>query len=319
MNDTKESIFRIGTAVSAVSAVVSAVLYAIAYKNSYDLSIRHFNPSITVTVFCILAALSVLSSTVSAILLRKSGKMTEHAPNYIESFILWMTAFMFIGFGFISLTTPASSTVSTSLADSSNGFSILSNVCSSAILPLTFISALPFICAASDKLRGCMIHSLTSFAPVLWGLCLLLKYYFDLKDMTLNDPELSITSLILSAIVIFLLSESRSTLNINTPSVYFFGSITALTVTGCFTTARIILSLTSGHAVPSLMENIIFFMISALALTRLISFESKVTPAEQNVPPTDTLRSEDDPAESEGEAKDAPSASPETADPGEAI
>ncbi len=283
MNDTKKLIYRIGSSISSITAIAAAILYVIAYRSSYNLSIRHFDPSAAVTAFCILLGISLAVTFVTSILMRKSGKLSEHAPNYIESFILWMTAFMFIGFGIISVSTPAAEPST----DYASQFSALSSVCASAIIPLTFISAIPFICAASDRLRGCIVHSITSLAPILWGVCLILKYYFDLTYMPLNDPELSVTSIILSAIIIFLISESRSTLNINSPAIYFCGNNLAVTVTGCLTTSRIILSLTSGHSIPSLMENIIFFMIAVLALTRLISFESKVTPIPVEAPAAD--------------------------------
>ncbi|MBQ6789619.1 MAG: hypothetical protein IJO81_05485 [Clostridia bacterium] len=269
MKEKNMLLFRIGTVASVIMAIAASVLYAVSYKSFYDVSIRHFNASAVVTAFVVFAVLTVLLNVGFCFCFRRQ-KMVEQGANQIESFVLWLCAFMFICYGVLTVASPDVPVYT------AEGMSPLAAFSAKAIGPLAILSAVPFVCAVSDKLRGSFVHGAASFVPVIWGVFLLFKYYFDLEEMPLNDPELSVTTICISAIVIFMLSESRSALGVANTPVYWLGSVSAFGIAGGVSTARIVLGIIADHNVPSLMENIIFFSVSALALTRLISFESRL-------------------------------------------
>ena len=269
MNSKKRNIFRICGISALALAVIASAFYAVAYSSDYDLSLRHFIPgSVTAVVFGVFFIISIAVVSVGAVLIRKSGKLLDKEPNQIETFALWLTTFMFLAFGVLSFMSPSN----TSTAQINIGV-----LASKLIGPLAIISAAAFALAASTRLRGTSWHALSSCFPILWGSCLLFKYYFDLEDMPLNDPELALTIVSISSLIIFFISESRCALGIATPSVSFFANCLAVCLGGCVSTVRIILSLVTTHNLPSLMENIIFFTISALAFVRLIVMEFKFT------------------------------------------
>lgn len=272
MNSKKISIFRIGGISAAFLSVFASVFYVIAYMNDYDITIRHFETgSVTATIFTVLFFIVAAVVTVCAILIRRGGKLSETDPSQIETFALWLTAFMFFAFGAISVAFAEPTLTSNSL---------IGTLASKLITPLALLSALPFVFAVSSRLRGSALHGFTSFFPIMWGVCLLFKYYFDIVDMPLNDPELALTTVCISALVIFFISEARSALGINSPAIAFFCNSIAVCVGGCVSTSRIILSLITTHTFPSLMENVIFFVISVLALVRLLVLEDKFTSPE---------------------------------------
>ena len=269
MKEKNVFLFRLGTLISVILAITASVLYAVSYKSFYDTSIRHFTPSAVVTAFVVFAVLTVVFDLCFSLCFRRQ-KMAERGANQIESFVLWLCAFMFICYGVLTIASPAVSSYSDDVV------SPLAVLSAKAIGPLALLSAVPFVCTVSDRLRGSVLHGFSSFIPVIWGVFILFKYYFDLVEMPLNDPELSVTTLCVSAIVIFLLSESRSAVGIANTSLYWLGSVSAFGIAGGVSTARIVLGIIADHNIPSLMENIIFFSVSALALTRIISFESRL-------------------------------------------
>ena len=267
MNSNKRSIFRIGSLSAIALSVLAAVFYAVAYSSDYDIELRHFSRgSVPAVIVAVLFGIVIAVVSASAILLRKSGTLKENEPNQIESYGLWLTSFIFIAFGMISIYYNTNT-----MTQGAVGIGVLA---SKVIAPLAILSCIPFI-LASTNLRGSNWHQLSTCFPILWGVALLFKYYFDLEDMPLNDPELALTILAISSLVVFFISESRSTFGINSPSVSFFGNCIAVCLGGSISTIRIILSLVTTHTIPSLMENIIFFIISALALIRLLMLEFK--------------------------------------------
>jgi len=272
MNSKKINIFRLGSISAAVLSVIASVFYVIAYTNDYDTSIRHFEAgSVAAIVFTVLFFTAVTVLTVCAILIRRGGSLNDAEPCQIETFALWLNAFMFLAFGAISVAFTTPSAESTSL---------IGNLASKLIDPLALLSALSFIFAVSSRLRNSALHGFTTFFPIVWGVCLLFKYYFDITDMPLNDPELALTTVCISSLVIFFISEARSALGMNSPAISFFCSGVAVFLGGCISTSRIILSLITSYTLPSLMENVLFFVISVLALVRLLVLERKFTATE---------------------------------------
>lgn len=274
MNSKKRSIFRFGGISAAALAVIASVFYVIAYLRDYDLALRHFSvESVTSVLFTVFFFAATAAVTVSAVLIRRGGTLSDTDPSQIETFALWLSAFVFFAFGAISVLFSQTATPSASF---------IGTLASKLITPLALLSAIPFALATSTRLRKTAIHGFTTFFPILWGVCLLFKYYFDLTDMPLNDPELVLTIVCISSLVLFFVSESRSALGISSPAISFFCSTIAFCLGGCISTSRIILSLITEHNIPSLMENVIFFVIAVLALIRLLVLERKFTAPEND-------------------------------------
>lgn len=278
MNQTKKSVLLLGGGASMLCSAVGAVLYSTAYSAFYDKAIHHYDPSPTVTAFAVLFALSVLISIVTAVFFRKLPPIQNTAPNQIESFILWFAAFMFFFFGVLSLTSQSSVPTDT-VVESAAAFSLLGKYCSTAAAPLAILSALSLAFSVSGRLHGTAVHRAASLIPILWGSCMLLKYYFDLRHAPLNDPEVILTSVCTAAMTLLFISEARLALGIGTPAISLFCNLTCLCLTGFVSAARIFLGITAGLTTPPLMENIIFFSTAAIALVRLVSFPEKLSSA----------------------------------------
>lgn len=287
MKEKNVLLFRIGTLVSVFLAIAASVLYAVSYKSFYDTSIRHFDSSAVVTAFVVFAVLTSLFVLGFSFCFKRQ-KMVEQGANQIESFVLWLCAFMFICYGVLTIASPAAPAYTVEAVSPLAAFS------GKVIGPLALLSAVPFVCAVSDRFRGSFVHGATSFVPVIWGVFLLFKYYFDLEEMPLNDPELTVTTLCVAAILVFMLSESRSALGVASAPLYWLGSVSAFGISGGISTARIVLGIIADHSIPSLMENIIFFSVSALALTRIISFESRLAEDEVREVITDEAYADED-------------------------
>lgn len=270
-SSTSVSVRRTVTAVSAVAgiiAAVGAVIYACAYKRSYDPIIHHYERgSALITVSAVLLFAALVCSVLPSVKLRKKYSLSDSTPSGSEILTYWLCAFMFIGFGIISVTEGYG-------ADTS---SAVGRICAFLEAPVSILSALPFICSASEKLRCGIVHRITSFFPVVWGICQIFKYYFDLSEIPLNDPELAITVTVVSSVVLFFLSESRNAMLTNSPAICSFASLAAVCFAGTISCARIILCFTDSLAFPSIMENVMLFCIALSALTRICALPSRIT------------------------------------------
>ncbi len=259
-----------GLLLSAAIAAVAAVLYATAYHTSYDTVYRHFERSShLIYVSGALFALSVALCAAISLSLRRRATLERRLPSPAETFSLWFSAFMFIGFGVVS-----------AIEWSAPSGSGIGAICQTALIPLAFLSAVPFALSASDKLRGGTAHRLTSVFPVLWCCALMFSYYFDLSEMPLNDPELILTICSLSSLIIFLLSECRRALGIITPPIALFSSAVAVSIAGTTSLARVVLFCTDNLAYPGVMELVMFFVLSLTALARALALPESLDAVE---------------------------------------
>lgn len=268
----------VGILLPTVTAVVAAVLYAVAYHTSYDTVYRHYERnSHLIFVSGLLFTLSVAICAIISLSVRHRAILKPHSAGAAEVFSLWFTGFMFIGFGIISVIERSEPT--------GTGIGVF---CQIALIPLAFLSAVPFALSASDRLRGGTAHRIMSIFPVLWCCILMLRYYFDLSEMPLNDPELILTICALSSLIIFLLSECRRALGIITPPIALFSSVAAAAIAGTTSIARIILFCTDSLAYPRIIELIMLFVISLTAFARaLVLPEYAEAPEVHEKPETD--------------------------------
>lgn len=295
MKNNKSIAVAVAAVASVALAIAAAVVYVIAFSKYYDMEIHHFASNCALaSVFPVLFALSAAAAVTIPVFLYRRGTLKDSAPNQAEAFILWFISFLFIALALLSMTSAQPGTVENEA--SSTGFlsglktmyktaftrapGVPMNfgaICTFLTLPLALLSAVPFIFSVSEKFRGSALHGAFTFAPILWGAGLLFKYYFDLTEMPLNDPELALTLVCISSVMIFFISESRNALGINSPAISAFASVITISLGGCTAVARIVLNLTKGTAIPPVMENIIFLSVSVLAILRLFTLRDRIT------------------------------------------
>ncbi len=288
---------KVATASALLLSAVGAVLYGIAYVNSYDPALRHFGADCAaVKVAFALFALAAALSAVCALALRGGLTLRPEDKSSSGSFVLWLTAFMFIGFTVASLLS----------GENVMSVSPFGSYCIKAIPVLSVLSALPFFCAAARRLSGSVLHSITAIAPVLWAAAVMFKYYFDLHEVPLNDPELTLTIVSLSAAILFFLTEWREALSIARPASSALSQLLCVCLAGPVSAARIVLYfiLENGILIPTLMECIMLFTVAALALYRLLSVPSRLAPEPESAVE----------GEAEAEAEAEPEVSENTAD-----
>ncbi|MBR5454014.1 MAG: hypothetical protein IKV54_08040 [Clostridia bacterium] len=259
--------YTAGVLTSAVFALAASILYIIAYHNSYDTVIRHFNiGAVLPYVFGSLMAASAIAFTVTSLLMRKKCTFEAASPKSAETFGLWMCGLMFLIFGVLSFS-----------AEPSANAAGLGALCTKALAPLAIVSAVPFFLRSSSYRNG-TLHAVSTFAPVLWGICIMFKYYFDLKEMPLNDPELTLTMVSISSAVIFFLCECRLALGIATPSVAAFSASAAACLTGSISVARAVLWRMDGHVIPAPTETLLLLSVAILAGCRLFELSGAFAP-----------------------------------------
>lgn len=259
--------FAVGAVSSAIIALVASVLYGIAYYTCYDKSLRHYEVGAPLPTVCgVLMLMSVIVFTVMSLILRKKTEFRSSAGNSFETFSLVFAAIIFFVFGIFSLTT----------GEVGHFASKLGEFCTKATAPLAMISSVYFFSASSESMRNNILFKIASFVPVLWGLSLLFKYYFALEDMPLNDPELTLTMVSVSAALVFFLSECRSALGINSVSGAVFSASAALCLTGSVSAARLVLWRLDGLATPSPVESVMLFAVAVVAGARLYSMRNSI-------------------------------------------
>lgn len=248
---------------SALSAAAAA-LYFIAYHTGiYERDIHHYAKSSPIpAAVAILLFLSFAVSIITALSVKKSDwNNSADLPSPSVSFGAYLTAFMFIGYFIASLYSWAPLPEDVGFGD----------ICSRVCIFLGLLSAVPFICDGSGRVRRGSFHRAMSFFPVIWGAFLMFKYYFDLKEIPLNDPELILTDISIAAVVLFFLTESRRALDITSPfkntAASFLASFIALPISA----VRILLCKTDSLSLPDMMENILLASIGIFAVLRIIN------------------------------------------------
>ena len=287
--------YTVGVIISAALSIAASILYIIAYHNSYDTVIRHFETGAVLPyVFGAFMALGTLVFTVSSLTMRKKYTLSDYTPKSAETFGLWMCGLMFLVFGVLSFSAEPS-------ADAAG----IGAFCTKALAPLAIVSAAPFLLRASSSTRGSSLHAVSTFAPVLWGICIMFKYYFDLKEMPLNDPELTLTMVSISSAVIFFLFECRLAIGTATPAVAVFATSAAAFLTGSISVARSVLWRIDGHIIPDPAETLLLLSVAVLAVCRLFELSGTLVPVirEEAAEATEEA-SENTTAETDCEAED---------------
>ncbi len=297
MFDTKlesaRKILRILFILAVICAAGAAVLYVLAFNAEYDTALHHYAAD-GILIKLASAALVVCAAAALAVYFMTKGKAAVgDTVSQAETFGVILTAFMFIAFGIVSFGDHS--------IDPVNGFAAF---CIKATPFLALLSSIPFICAASERLRGTTLHRVTSVFPVLCGTALIFKYYFDIQVVPLNDPEITLTLVPISAWVLFMLFEARLANGIAEPRHAGAAAIVGL-IPGVIGAGRIILYYKSGASpITTVMEDVMFAAIAVLALCRLVSLTGRLESAPEPDPEKDGKKkkkeekSSDEPSES---------------------
>lgn len=261
----------IGSICAAVLAVAASVLYFFAYRNCYDVTFRHYETGCAFPYIYgfMMLGVAVIFGVVALYLNRPSVEFSPEVKNR-DMFGLWLCAFMFIVFALYSLFGSTADATAVSFKE----VTAVGRICDTLLPPLALLSALSLFLAVSDRTRCTTLHAVAAFSPVLWSIGLVLKYYFDLDEMTLNDPELNLTMVALAGLVVFFLNECRFALGIATAATTVFAASVAIFLTGGITVARCVLFRTDALVIPTPIESAVFLASVVLAVCRLISLYS---------------------------------------------
>ena len=253
--------FRAACALSLTAGAAGSALYVSAFTSYYDTAIRHYDAVPVLYAFAALFILSVLLCAAASLSLRGRLCITNDVPCTFETFILWLTAFLFISFGAATMMSPSDAST----------LPAVPAICARLLPILSVLSAFSFVFSISSRLRGTAWHAASSLVPLFWTAALLFRYYYDLSEMVLNDPETSMTSLCIACAMLFFLAEARRAFAFLTPAFASFCYTAAASMTGFISISRIVLRIISDHSTPSLNENIAFAAIGLVSLARLYS------------------------------------------------
>ncbi len=248
--------YKIGIALAAVLGITGSVIYSIAYSNFYDKKSMHYTSTPALYIFGILICASLLAALLTACVLRKNLARTpsEIKMSVASKFFRIAAGLVFAVFFVYSLV--------------KGHWNVYTSFGRTLIVLSPFASA--SMIAGATSLRKKWPEILLSLIPVIWTGVLIFGYYFSRQSMPINSPEKSLTNVVIAALLLFLLSESRDSLDDVNPVLCIFSTASATFVAGTVSIARIILRLTCRLNHPTLKINVIFLAISLYAAARLL-------------------------------------------------
>lgn len=186
-------------------AAAAAVFYYRAVMSCFDVSIRHFEPSASVTAFIICAAVfTALSIASGAVLYRKST-----ASRQVGNSTLIDIAFVILGALILSraLTAlPDAFRSISSASQSSDG--VGKNEIIALVTPLFGVFASAYFITAPGRKKLEKVRSYLSFTAIIWALFETLSVYFD-SSRTINSPIKAILLCLSIVNMIFITEDVR--------------------------------------------------------------------------------------------------------------
>ena len=239
---------------SGVLGVLGAAAYLFAYANDYEPAVMHYkNGSALIVAAGVFFACSVIAALVCSFLLRKEKAKTVESSGSAALFFTLFTGLMFAAY--------AVSTVITAHGLPSGNLEL-------AAFFVSIAAAAGLAVRAFVKGRK-LLHAALSLFPALFFILLIFIYYFDFTTAPINSPEKGLTNVVLSAAVLFCISDSRDLLGRPGPAFPVFARICASFILTPMAAARIILRFTSGFASPSFIVNVLLLAVGLLAIFRL--------------------------------------------------
>lgn len=129
-----------------------------------------------------------------------------------------------------------------------------------------------FVLGVSPTRRGGKAHAIAGFFACLSVNFMLFKSYFDFT-LPLNSPIRNALTMMEAALLLFLLSETRSILGKNTPVFYYIATGIAVSVMGGIALGLLLVTLLVPAEIPegvSLLRCILCIMVSACAVFSLL-------------------------------------------------
>lgn len=257
MNNTKKT-SRFFALLSMLISAVGGSLIFFAFYSEYDLSIRHFEKSGTLSVAagCAVAAGILCTIAATVILSKKSCPLRTSDASSAAVFLSVFAGCLIIG------------NAATSVIFSESALSVLAVICGL----LAILSGVYMIISPLRVSKGNPAVILLSMAPSVWmGFSVISAY--RVHDTAMNDPfntyyALMLISLLLyftSSVGIALKPESRK-------GFYTFSSYLLLSVGGAVILSRLVLSLVQKSVFNvSVLESIMFLALYVYAAMEVFS------------------------------------------------
>lgn len=260
MNITKKT-FRLFALLSMLIAAVGGVLIFLAFYSEYDLSIRHFEVSSTLSVAAGCAvAVGVLCAIAAAIILSKKACPPRRPDSSAATmFLSVFTGCLIIGNAAVSVIFRESA------------LSVLAVICGI----LATFSGMYMIISPFRLSKGKSAVMLLSLAPSLWmGFSVISAY--RVTDTAMNDPFNTYYALVLISLLLYFTSSVGVALSPGSRrGFYTFSSYLLLSVGGAAILSRLILSLVQKSAFNvSVLESIMFLALYVYAAIGVFSQEA---------------------------------------------
>ncbi len=261
----------------------AAVVYFFAFRKYYDPELHHFDPTILVTVGLILFICTLIAAVITLAWAPRKEYLDYDNSTSAESFGTAFLAFIFLGSGIV-----------TYISGMKYTGTMIGSVCSKLIIIFSVIAAVFFLLRSIPRFQRSVPAQILSVFPVLWGVAAIFKYYFNISDYPLNDPETILNMIMFSAAVLFFLSEARASMGYAKASYVLASSGLVFGLGAVCAAVKLILQTLRAATMPAPGELLILLACGVLSMARIVSVRSHIKTAEPDISPLDTITEEAD-------------------------
>lgn len=295
---TVRNILTVSIAIIAVLTAASAVFSYLALSTEFDHVLYYFNAgSVNAALGMYLPVAAMVTALVCALLIRRKVSFGALPPaNLPTVFASALSGLLLI----------VSTVFSFLLSDGAEPSKLSVSAAVFAIIAAVYFLLLPF---AEDKL----VMIPLSFAPCIWAALKLLEEYFRSGE-PINSPIRVVNLTMLAFLLLFFAEEIRFFIDRQSPAIYYFCALSALTFTGAaaFPKLALILADVSGFDF-SVLDWFLYIALFFFVLARMTALPSVST---EYVAEVDASDGDDDDAEVEAktdsDGEDAASISDDT-------
>ncbi len=250
------TLFRICAVIAAILGVAGAAVYFFAYVKDYEPEIMHFRTGSCLILIagCLIAA-SALSALIAGIASRGTGAARRiEFPGASAIFFTFLPGLLFAAY--------VASTVITYRGMPGGVLEIIA-------LFAAAVSAVALILRATTWGSGVGGAILSLFPAIFTGL-LIFIYYFDMTTAPINSPEKGMTNVLLSAVLLFFLGDTRDRIERISPVLAVFTRVTASFIVTPVAAVRVILRFTSQLESPPFIVNALLISVGLFAFYLLV-------------------------------------------------
>lgn len=240
-------------------SAICAVLYSVAASTSLDTAILHFNESPLVTAMIAFFIITPLLCLAVGLVMRHKVSVTAIPESTI--FVSFATTFA----GLLLICTAVMTFVEhrSSIFTYSKLLTLATAVCA-------LLSGVYFLLFRGNE-KTIIARLWLSFAPVAWGLCLVMQIYFN-TNRTINDPIKSLYLTLCAIHVIFLCEDIRFYIGIQNAAIYCFVALAASFASVAVAIPNLILTCIKTPTFNfSILDIVAFIALGMFALARLAS------------------------------------------------